>query len=293
MTVRGLFYQLVKEPSYSGKRECVICKTEHEYKNAVTIVAGKMREESKLPWNWIVDFSRAMRKPFYYDSITDAVQSTARMYRGDMWKHQKVHVQLWCEKATLSGLIVPITEHWQVPFTSTGGFSSKTIVHEAAEYIESIGRPTYIYTLGDHDPSGKAVEASFEKRLRRYTKTVEIHFKKLAVTPEQIEKYHLPTRPTKIQGNPHAKKNKKYWEGHDSVEVDALDPDELEMIIQDAIMPHLDQFLVADVQNEEARVRWALNVYKELVATYAESEDASTFVQEWKEKWGEWYGADE
>jgi hypothetical protein len=74
--------------------------------------------------------------------------------------------------------------------------------------------------------------------LRRFKKALLIvsAYRLLAVTPEQIELYKLPTRPTKRENNKHAKN----FDG-DSVELDAIDPIELRRLCQECIERHIDQ----------------------------------------------------
>ena len=61
-------------------------------------------------------------------------------------------------------------------------------------------RRTFIYYFGDHDPSGVVVDRKIEQGLREFAPDAEIHFKRVAVHPEQIREWNLPTRPTK-KGN--------------------------------------------------------------------------------------------
>ncbi len=61
-----------------------------------------------------------------------------------------------------------------------------------------------------------------------------IHFKRVAVTPEQIVSMDLPTRPTKRTDS-----RAKDFEG-ESVEVDAILPKTLRQIVSDCITQHID-----------------------------------------------------
>src|SRR5215218_1490965 len=79
----------------------------------------------------------------------------------------------------------------------TRGFASLSYVHNAAETIERVGKPTYIYYFGDYDPSGVEIDRNLERRLREFAPTSEIHFRRVAVRPAQIDEYALPTRRTK------------------------------------------------------------------------------------------------
>jgi len=66
----------------------------------------------------------------------------------------------------------------------------------------------------------------------------DITFERIAVTPEQITAWALPTRPTK----PSDTRSKSF--GEISVELDAIEPNRLRALVQEAIERHLpaDQF---------------------------------------------------
>ena len=59
---------------------------------------------------------------------------------------------------------------------------------------------------------------------------------RIALTEEQIEQYRLPTRPTKRQGNPHARDFKG-----ESVELDALSSSVLRDLVRECIGQHISQ----------------------------------------------------
>ena len=77
----------------------------------------------------------------------------------------------------------------------------------------------------------------------------EIHFQRIAVTPEQIGSWDLPTRPTKMSDS----RSKGF--GDISVELDAIDPGRLRGLVDHAIQRHLpaDQFKVLKAAEESER----------------------------------------
>jgi hypothetical protein len=115
------------------------------------------------------------------------------------------------------------------------GYASLSFLHSAAEVIKSSNRPTFIYHLGDHDPSGVNAGEKIDQTLREMAPGAEIHFERLAVLPQQITSWRLPTRPTK-QTDTRAKRF-----GEVSVELDAIDPLRLRQLVQNAIERHLPQ----------------------------------------------------
>jgi hypothetical protein len=115
------------------------------------------------------------------------------------------------------------------------GFSSITYLHSAAENIAEQDKPTFIYYFGDHDPSGVVVDRKIEQGLREFAPDADIHFERVAVRPEQIIEWGLPTRPTKKTDS-----RSKSFEG-ESVEVDAIEPARLRQIVRECIQRHVDR----------------------------------------------------
>jgi hypothetical protein len=228
MTVRQVFYQLVKLG--------LIDKSEREYHKVVVRLLAKLRLDGELPWEWIADSTRWMRKPTTYDDIEDALRDTAASYRRALWRDQDVYVEAWLEKEALAGVLLGVTAEWDVPLMVTRGFASLSYLHSAAETIALVNKPTYLYYFGDYDPSGVEIDRNIERRLREFSAPHDflIHFERVAVTPRQIVEYALPTRPTKTTSH-----GRGLHHG-ESVEVDAIDPDDLRQLVHDRIVQHID-----------------------------------------------------
>jgi hypothetical protein len=246
-TVRQLFYAMVS----AGQ----INKTEKDYKNVVVRLCGEMREADELPWEWITDETRWMRKPRSYSSLEQALKNTAETYRRDLWANQNTYVEIWCEKEALAGLFYEITSEYDVPLMIVKGFPSKDFLHGAAEVIEAEDKPAYVYYFGDWDPSGVKIGEDVEAKLIRYAPDALIHFQRVAITPEQIRQYRLPTRPTKREGNSHAKN----FRG-ESVELDALPVEILHDMVRGIIESHIDQRQLEITKIAEKSEREALRL---------------------------------
>jgi hypothetical protein len=102
-------------------------------------------------------------------------------------------------------------------------------------------------------PSGVSIAATVERELIRRAPDSEIHVERLAVNRGQIEMWNLPTRPTKKSDTRAATFRRQH--GTDSVELDAIPPDELRQLVKDAIDSHMDPWAlkVLKVAEEEER----------------------------------------
>jgi hypothetical protein len=227
VTVRQAFYQLVS----SG----VIPKTETSYKNIVVRLLGIMRREGELPFSWIADNTRWMRKPQTYSSLERALGNTIRTYRRALWDEQDSYVEIWLEKDALAGVLYDVTAEWDVPLMVTRGYPSLSYLHTAAEALGEKDRPCFIYYFGDHDPIGVHIPRKIEADLRTFAPEAELHFKRVAVTLEQIERWNLPTRPTKRTDS----RSKNFF--GESVEVDAIPPAGLRNLCRRCIEQHIDR----------------------------------------------------
>jgi hypothetical protein len=227
MTVRQVFYRLVS----TG----VIPKTEISYKNIVVRLLGLMRREGDLPFSWIADNTRWMRKPRTYSSLEQALDNTARTYHRALWDQQKSYVEIWLEKDALAGVLYDVTAEWDVPLMVTRGYPSLSYLHTAAEALAAEDRPCFIYYFGDHDPSGVDIPRKVEADLRTFAPDADLSFERVAVRLEQIEQWNLPTRPTKRTDT-----RARNFAG-ESVEVDAIPPAQLRELCRECIEQHIDR----------------------------------------------------
>jgi hypothetical protein len=225
MTVRQVFYQATVHG--------LVEKTEKGYHVVQRDLTVMRRDKETLPYEWIVDNTRGRHHPQTYDGVQEALDDTARFYRKSLWTEADCYVEIWLEKDALAGVVDPITDEYDVSLMVARGYASLSFLHEAAVYISDLYVPTYIYHLGDFDPSGVNASESIEQSLRDMAPDAEIHFKRLAVTEGQIKRWKLPTRPTKITDV----RAKDF--GDISVELDAITPIRLRDLVRLAIEQHL------------------------------------------------------
>ena len=166
---------------------------------------GDMREDDEVPWEWVADNTRWKRRPVTYTGLSDGLYSMAHGYRRNLWADAEEYVEIWVEKDALAGVLVEVTDPLDVPLMVAKGYTSKSYAYGAAEDIaaemEKLKR-VFVYHLGDSDPSGEDAARDVEAKLRRYVEKiggdeVEIHFERVAVLDEQIQRWNLPLRPNK------------------------------------------------------------------------------------------------
>lgn len=241
VTLRGVYYRVVS----AGAVE----KTEAGYR-LVGRQLLKLRRDGTVPYSSITDGTRWITKPRSYTGTEQALNDVASSYRRSLWHDQQAEVHVFTEKDAISGVLLPVTEQWDVPLGVLRGYSSESFAHSVAEAIYyaidvADKDDVYVYQLGDHDPSGLDAWRAFTATVRGFLddkfrhdgygldSDPWVHFERLAVTPDQISELELPTRPTK-QSDTRA----RGFRG-ESVEVDAIPPSTLRTILTNALEQHI------------------------------------------------------
>ncbi len=188
MSVRQVYYQACVHE--------IVEKTEAAYEkvgNALT----HLRRAGRLPYHWLANSTRWMRKPRSFSGIEHAIEATARTYRRALWDDTDAYAEIWLEKDALAGVVVDVTSEYDVPLMVARGYSSLSFLYSAAEAMAEENRPCFVYRFGDWDPSGVNAAEKIDETLKAMAPRAEIVFQRVAVTPEQIDRWNLPTRPTK------------------------------------------------------------------------------------------------
>ena len=239
VTLRGVFYRVVSARAVE--------KSENGYR-AVGRRLLTLRREGRIPYSAITDGTRWISRPTTHNDLDAMLHDAAASYRRALWRDQPVEVHLFTEKDAISGVVLPITSRWDVPLGVLRGYCSETFAYNVAQAIIAAGKPTFVYQLGDHDPSGLDAWRDFQDKVSGFlggrshvvynelghSHLAEVTFDRLAVTESQITDLGLPTRPTKRSDTRAAA-----FRGG-SVEVDAIPAPTLRILVEDAITQHIE-----------------------------------------------------
>lgn len=257
MTVRQVFYQAtVKQlvPKDEGKGYRVVQRRLVE-----------LRETKRIPYGWITDNIRFVHGFTRYGGIEDFAIDVSGLYRRDYWRDAHVQVEIWIEKDALASVIAPVVIHeWGLDLHVARGFSSISYLHQAAEALAANGKPAFIYTLTDLDPSGLGIAQDIEAKLREMVhRRVELHVERLAVDPWQVKAWKLPQRPTKANDTRAAKFLKAF--GNMSVELDAIPPNTLRHIVSAAISRHANASEIQRLRQIETLERESISKWQSAI----------------------------
>lgn len=236
LTVRSLFYRVVS----AGAIE----KTEKGY-SRVQKLSVDMRREGVIGYDDITDSTRFRRGIETFTSPAEAITNAAETYSRDVTEHAGICLEVWLEKDAMIGVVQPIVNRFTVDLMVCKGYGSISFLHEAALDIRG-SRDTKILYLGDHDHHGREIERALETELNCHGAYPNIE--RLAVTPEQIDKWDLPTRPEKVDGSKYA----------EAVEVDAIPPSQLRDLLAQTIIENIGPENIERSKEQESTERNAL-----------------------------------
>jgi hypothetical protein len=134
---------------------------------------------------------------------------------------------------------------WQMPFTSSRGYSSLTLQHDVATMLARrqarTGQQPVVYFVSDLDPSGLDLQRAWEEALNNFG--VFPVFERLALTIDQVRDPELDLDRLAIDVKPSDSRAKKYIEqyGDRCWEVDVLPPDQIRAALDSHINCWLDR----------------------------------------------------
>jgi hypothetical protein len=228
LTLRQLFYLLVVRS--------LVEKTERAYQSLCSDTVARARRAQMLPMDAFRDDGFSAEPPAGWvsaESFLHNVHRWAEDFTLDRQRGQSIKLALWCETQGMAPQLRRVADEFSVPVLSSGGFDSITAKHEQARKLGGY----HVLHIGDHDPSGVTLYGSLDEDVRAFAEYYgeEITFERLAVTPDQVQLYGLPTAPVKNAAHSHAHS----FTG-ETVQAEALDPRDLAGIVREAIEAHFD-----------------------------------------------------
>ncbi|KKL72202.1 hypothetical protein LCGC14_2087260 [marine sediment metagenome] len=229
LTLRQLYYQFVSRGLIPNKQK--------EYKRIGSIV-GDARLAGLIDWDVIEDRTRSLRGHSHWRDPGHIIGAVKHNFQLDHWAGQEYHVEVWIEKEALTGVIAEICGELDVAYFACKGYVSLSEMWGAAQRIEGYPVQTVIIHLGDHDPSGVDMTRDIKDRQDLFH-VFDVEVKRIALNMDQIKKYNPPPNPAKVTDSRCNGYVAMY--GHESWELDALEPRVLRNLIRDTVLMYRDE----------------------------------------------------
>jgi hypothetical protein len=203
-SARFLFYELVQRGQLS-KTATGARRPDQNLHDALMDI----REDGRVPWDWIVDETRSLDDHTGSATIKQGVLDLLLGVTLDPW-HGRPPMVL-TESRSLAGVLRKVVSDYACRIASTngqvGGFLRTDLVPE----LQPDDRVLY---LGDLDLAGDQIEANTRRVLEQEIGG-SLHWERLALTQKQVTDYSLPSI---------TKHDRRYNDGHphQAVETEAL-----------------------------------------------------------------------
>ena len=201
---------------------------------------------------------RRVDRPYYEFGLGQALKRTLGTYRLDRTGGQPIQLWIVLEKRTLLAQVRSWTQVYGLPVVPLGGYGSQTICDRVHREIELDERPIEVLYVGDFDPTGMDIERDMLDRVGLAWS--EVH--RVAVRPEQIDEYNLPSNPGKRTDS----RARAFIAEHGElvqVEVEAFDPDDLRDLIVGQVQELTDEQALEAVRDQEEADREELEAVVE------------------------------
>ena len=265
VTLRQLYYLFVARGLVTNKQT--------EYKRIGSIISDA-RLAGLVDWSLMEDRTRTLRTISHWTTPSSIIDAVARQYKEDLWRTQKVRIEVWIEKDALVGVIEKACRELRVEYFACRGYASQSSQYEAGQRMEryrSARQTPIILHLGDHDPSGIDMSRDNKDRLSMFA-GAPIEIRRLALNMYQLQKYKPPPNPAKESDSRADSYIEKF--GHESWELDALEPSMIDKLIRDEILTLRDEDKWEEAAEEEAEHRAALQAVSD------QWENVQAFVEE-------------
>ena len=251
LTLRGLHYQLVT---------IGMTNTLTHYKRVVAAMIDA-RWNKLVSFDTFSDHDREMVEHTNSDTtILENEISTAKnqiyawmtSYNKNRWENQPYYPEILIEKKALQGTFRPVCKENQIALGACKGYPSLTFLHELTKRFikaQNNGKTPIILYFGDHDPSGEDIPRSIQENIIQLG-CENIEIRRIALLKNQVIKWQLPPAPVKETDSRSAK-----WDGIGQVELDAIPPETLHELCQDAINEIFDETLYQELLHQERKER--------------------------------------
>ena len=263
LTLRALHYQLVGLG--------MINDISH-YKKVVNAMIDA-RWDNVISFDTFSDLDRTMvGETEYKETVLDdeidigkqQISAWMNNYSKNRWENQPVYPEIFIEKKALQGVFQKVCDNNSIALGACKGYPSLTFLYEASLRFKEayrLGKRCVIIYFGDYDPSGEDIPRSIKENFRKFG--IDVDFNLIALNKEQVLEWKLPPAPAKLTDTRTAN-----WDGLGQVELDALKPETLIELCEDAINDVFSEDIYDELLYQERNEKV---IYKEKLVEYVQS----------------------
>jgi hypothetical protein len=258
VTVRQLYYRLVAAAaipnSLRSYKNLVAALTTWRRRKELPVAAfeDRTRGMSRLDKGWRADDPKGWVRAWFAEAV-----KRSKEYQLARWSGQQYRVVVAVEKQALEGPFSEVCEELAVDLAVCRGYPSLSFLNEVAAAMRKgdpaqDGRTNVLLYFGDFDPSGLNIPEVVSRDLGEFFR-VPFEFRRVALTREQIDARTLPPAPVKLtdsRANGFVDQH-----GEEVYELDAIEPNELQDLIREAVGEWFDDEVLEERDRQVAEGR--------------------------------------
>lgn len=246
LTLRALHYRLVA---------IGMTNTVQHYKRVIAAMTVA-RWEGLVNFSSFVDHDRSVEGKTDYERTDvessveqgkESIEFWMRYYSKNRWENQEYYPEVFIEKKALQSVFDTPCNNMDVALCPCKGYPSLTYLDQASDRFreaECQGKKPIILYFGDYDPSGEDIPRSLKETIIKMG--VNIELKRFALMEHQVIEMNLPPAPAKKTDSRTAN-----WDGLGQVELDAIEPRQLQKMCTEAINQYFDRDLYVDLLDQQ------------------------------------------
>jgi hypothetical protein len=251
LTDRQIHYNLLNNPplKHARKPDSIYRNDAKSYK-ALCELLTRARLAEEIPFDAIEDPTRPVEVWNTWDSVAPFLRSEMDvMFKGysrNLLQSQYSHIEIVGEKNTVKSIIEPVAQEFCIPYTIGRGYSSLDPRKKMYDRFMDSGKDfLIILVLSDFDAEGEDIPHSFARSMRDDFSVELSEVIKVALTYAQVQGSGLHPNRLKDSSSRARKFRERY--GNDTYELEAIQPQQLQQWLRNAI----DSVLDVDAFNRE------------------------------------------
>jgi len=245
LTDRRVHYLLLNDPplKHDKKPSSKYANDKKSYKS-LTHLLIRARLTGEVSMSAIEDSTRPIQLAGGFHSLEQfvgqEVENFLNGYSRELTIGQPDHIEIMLEKNALRSVVESVASEYCVPVTTGRGFSSLSPRYDLQQRFLKSGKSRLVLLmLTDFDPDGEVIASSFARSLRDDLGLKNIVAVKVALNPEDVIEYNLPSDMDAKPSSPNYESFVKRH-GTKAVELDAIPVQLLQEKLRDAIEKYLD-----------------------------------------------------
>jgi hypothetical protein len=283
LTVRQLYYLMIGQHGYP-KGEQFEAKL-YDVVNRARRVDPEEQPVFHIPFDSIRDdgiMGSGSTLAYDADTVLDGWKRAAEYFSRHRQEDQEVRLEVWCEAAGMVPQLRRVASRYSVPALSSGGFNSLTAIRRIVDDAIIDGRDTVVLHLGDADPSGFSIYQNVYEDVAEFLSVdepgLDFEAKRVAILREHIEEYDLVEDPIKTKDTRSLSWIERGFKT--KVEIEALPPDVIAKLLEEAIEEHMDLDLIDEIEEREKEDRRRLIIAYDAARKAFDAEEAESGLEE-------------